>query len=83
MQSLRLPQTTHSNGASDSRRSDICRGGGAINFTVTRVRGSDFGDTISGNGGNNVLEGQGGADTLTGGGAADRFAYTATTGAMC
>ena len=44
---------------------------------VTAVRGSDFGDTITGNGGNNVLEGQGGADTVTGGAGADRFFYSA------
>ena len=52
---------------------------------VSRVRGSEFGDVITGNGGNNVLEGQGGnefssgfagSDTLTGGSGADIFAYT-------
>jgi Ca2+-binding RTX toxin-like protein len=41
------------------------------------VRGSDFDDTISGNGGNNFIEGQGGNDTLTGGGGLDRFIYSA------
>jgi Ca2+-binding RTX toxin-like protein len=46
---------------------------------VTRVRGSDFGDTISGNGANNFLEGQGGADTLTGGAGGDHRVYTATS----
>src|SRR5882672_4249429 len=44
---------------------------------VSRVRGSDFADTVSGNGGNNFLEGQGGDDTLTGGGGLDRFIYAA------
>ncbi len=52
---------------------------------VTRVRGSEFGDVITGNGAANVLEGQGGndvlsgfagSDTLTGGSGADIFAYT-------
>jgi Ca2+-binding RTX toxin-like protein len=44
---------------------------------VTRVRGSDFADTLSGNGGNNFLEGQSGSDTLTGGLGADHFVYAA------
>jgi Ca2+-binding RTX toxin-like protein len=44
---------------------------------VFRVRGSDFADTISGNGGINFLEGQGGNDTLTGGAGADHFVYAA------
>jgi Ca2+-binding RTX toxin-like protein len=44
---------------------------------VFRVRGSDFADTISGNGGINTLEGQGGNDTLTGGAGADHFVYAA------
>ena len=51
---------------------------------VTRVRGSEFGDVITGNGGNNTLEGQGGNDivngvggddTLTGGTGSDIFGY--------
>jgi Ca2+-binding RTX toxin-like protein len=44
---------------------------------VSRVRGSDFDDTITGNGGNNFIEGQGGNDTLTGGNGLDRFIYSA------
>src|SRR5262249_58592343 len=44
---------------------------------VSRVRGSDFADTISGNGGNNFIEGQGGNDTLTGGAGLDHFIYSA------
>ena len=44
---------------------------------VSRVRGSDFADTITGNGGNNFIEGQGGSDTLTGGNGLDRFIYGA------
>jgi Ca2+-binding RTX toxin-like protein len=44
---------------------------------VSRVRGSDFADTITGNGANNFLEGQGGNDTLTGGAGADHFLYAA------
>ena len=51
---------------------------------VSRVRGSEFGDVITGNGGNNTLEGQGGNDilngrggndTLTGGTGNDIFVY--------
>ena len=33
---------------------------------VSRVRGSEFGDVITGNGGTNTLEGQGGNDVLSG-----------------
>ena len=52
---------------------------------VTRVRGSSFGDVITGNGGDNILEGQAGNDTLgggtgndtlIGGTGTDRFVYT-------
>ena len=46
---------------------------------VSRVRGSDFDDTITGNNGNNFIEGQGGNDTLTGGGGLDRFIYSAVS----
>ena len=51
---------------------------------VSRARGSEFGDVITGNGGNNTLEGQGGNDilngrggddTLTGGTGSDIFVY--------
>jgi Ca2+-binding RTX toxin-like protein len=42
---------------------------------VTRVRGSNFNDTISGDGNNNVLEGLGGDDTLTGLGGNDTFLF--------
>jgi Ca2+-binding RTX toxin-like protein len=49
---------------------------------VSRVRGSDFADTISGNGGNNFLEGQGGNDTLTGGAGLDHFIYAATNAGL-
>ncbi len=38
---------------------------------VKDVRGSEFGDVITGNGGNNILEGQGGNDVLNGGGGND------------
>ena len=52
---------------------------------VTRVRGSSFGDVITGNGGDNILEGAAGNDTLgggtgndtlIGGTGTDRFVYT-------
>ena len=66
-------------GGSGTATGDASVGSDTFLSGVTRVRGSDFGDTISGNSGNNVLEGQGGADTLTGGAGADRFAYTAIT----
>jgi Ca2+-binding RTX toxin-like protein len=49
---------------------------------VFRVRGSDFADTISGNGGINTLEGQGGNDTLTGGAGADHFVYAAVNSGL-
>lgn len=51
---------------------------------VSRVRGSEFNDIITGNGvnntlegrgGNDVLDGQGGNDALTGGAGADIFVY--------
>ncbi|MCZ7660304.1 MAG: cadherin domain-containing protein [Xanthobacteraceae bacterium] len=54
---------------------------------VSRIRGSNFDDTIAGGAGNNVLEGQGGndiligrggADTLTGGAGTDTFVFLAT-----
>jgi Ca2+-binding RTX toxin-like protein len=58
---------------------------GTDTFTgVSRVRGSNFNDTIYGNNGTNILEGQNGADrldgrggndTLTGGTGADTFVY--------
>ncbi|MGA7964815.1 MAG: cadherin domain-containing protein, partial [Gammaproteobacteria bacterium] len=57
---------------------------------VSRARGSNFDDTISGDGNNNVLEGRngndvldgrGGNDTLTGGGNADTFVYATGGGA--
>jgi len=38
---------------------------------VSRVRGSEFNDTITGNGANNNLEGQGGDDTINGNGGND------------
>jgi Ca2+-binding RTX toxin-like protein len=60
---------------------------GTDTFTgVSRARGSNFNDTIFGDGNNNVLDGQGGSDvlggrggndTLTGGGGADQFFYSA------
>ena len=56
---------------------------------VSQARGSNFGDTLSGNGNNNTLDWQGGADelhgrggndTLTGGAAGDTFVFTANGG---
>jgi len=58
---------------------------GTDTFTgVSQVRGSQFADTLSGNGNNNTLDGQGGNDildgrggndTLIGGGGADTFVF--------
>ncbi len=39
------------------------------------VQGSAFGDTLTGDGGNNLIIGGGGADTLKGGGGNDTFRY--------
>ena len=56
---------------------------------VSRVRGSEFNDSITGNGGNNVfggqggndlIDGRGGNDTLTGGTGSDIFIYNANAG---
>ena len=57
---------------------------------VTRVRGSEFNDIITGNaasnilegqGGNDVIDGKGGNDTLTGGTGADIFVFESGSGA--
>ncbi len=48
---------------------------GDILVSIENVNGSNFDDTLVGNGGANVLRGLAGRDTLTGGGGADRFAY--------
>ena len=42
---------------------------------VENVIGTDFADTLSGDGGDNVLEGGGSADTLSGGGGSDTASY--------
>ena len=56
---------------------------------VSRVRGSEFNDVITGSGGNNTLEGRGGndvldgqagADVLTGGSGSDIFIYQTSGG---
>ena len=64
---------------------------GTDTFTgVSQVRGSQFADTLFGNGSNNTLDGQGGNDildgrggndTLIGGGGADTFVYADSGGA--
>jgi Ca2+-binding RTX toxin-like protein len=66
-------------GGSGTATGDASVGTDTFVSGVTRVRGSEFDDTISGNGTNNFLEGRGGGDTLTGGAGADHFVYTATT----
>jgi hypothetical protein len=73
--------------STDSATGDASVGDDTIIGGVTRVRGSQFDDHITGNAANNNLEGQGGDDTLIGGGGndiliggagADLFTYTAT-----
>ena len=72
-------------GTSRGTAADDVAGVGTDSFTgVNSVRGSNFADTIFGDGNANVLEGRdgndqldgrGGADTLTGGNGADTFIY--------
>jgi Ca2+-binding RTX toxin-like protein len=64
-------------GGSGTATGDASVGTDTFISGVSRVRGSDFADTISGNGGNNFLEGQGGNDMLTGGAGLDHFIYNA------
>src|SRR5262249_55033330 len=68
---------TLGDGGSGSATGDASVGTDTFVSGVFRVRGSDFADTISGNGGNNFIEGQGGNDTLTGGEGLDHFIYSA------
>ena len=51
---------------------------GDILVSIENVNGSNFNDTLVGNGAANVLRGLAGRDTFTGGGGADRFVYVAT-----
>ncbi|MGL4965434.1 MAG: beta strand repeat-containing protein [Inquilinus sp.] len=52
---------------------------GDILVSIENLNGSNFADTLAGNGGANVLRGLASRDTLTGGGGADRFAYSAVS----
>jgi Ca2+-binding RTX toxin-like protein len=57
-------------------------GGEAQNDTLVGVEnliGSDFADTLTGNGGDNILEGGAGADVLIGGGGIDTASYRTST----
>ncbi len=47
-----------------------------INGGVSRIRGSQFDDTITGTGGNDTIEGQGGSDTINGGNGTDIVVFT-------
>jgi Ca2+-binding RTX toxin-like protein len=47
---------------------------------ISQVRGSNFADTLTGNGGNNLIEGQGGNDTIDGGGGFDTLSFQNATG---
>ena len=49
---------------------------------VTRVIGSNFNDTITGDGNNNVIEGLGGNDALDGGGGNDTVSYSRAPGGV-
>jgi Ca2+-binding RTX toxin-like protein len=69
-------------GGSGTATGDTSVGTDTFVSGVSRVRGSDFADTISGNGGNNFIEGQGGNDTLTGGAGLDHFIYNAVNGGL-
>ncbi|TSD89479.1 calcium-binding protein [Mycobacterium sp. KBS0706] len=51
---------------------------GDILVSIENLNGSNFADTLTGNGGTNVLRGLAGRDTVTGGAGADRFVYAAT-----
>ncbi|WP_186002346.1 calcium-binding protein [Mycobacterium sp. KBS0706] len=52
---------------------------GDILAAIENLNGSNFNDTLIGNGGDNALRGLAGRDTLTGGGGADRFVYAAAS----
>lgn len=60
----------------------VQRGGeaeGDVLVGIERLRGSAFGDTLSGNDGNNLLTGLDGADYLVGGGGSDTVDYCEST----
>jgi Ca2+-binding RTX toxin-like protein len=48
-------------------------------INIEQIRGSEFADQITGDGGNNVIEGAGGADVLVGGLGVDTLNFIATT----
>jgi Ca2+-binding RTX toxin-like protein len=52
---------------------------GDILVSIENINGSNFNDTMTGNGGANALRGLAGRDMLTGGSGADRFVYAATS----
>ncbi|MGL4965435.1 MAG: beta strand repeat-containing protein [Inquilinus sp.] len=52
---------------------------GDILVSIENVNGSNFNDTLVGNGAANALRGLAGLDTLTGGSGADRFIYAAAS----
>ena len=76
-------------GATGFATGDASVGNDTIFGGVTRVRGSEFADTITGGGANEILEGRGGNDTINGGGGIDialfngvRGNYTITPGGV-
>ncbi len=48
-------------------------------ISMENIRGSNFADTLTGDGNNNVLEGLGGNDAITGGAGADTAGYAPST----
>lgn len=51
-------------------------------ISMENIRGSNFADTLTGDGGNNVLEGLGGNDVITGGAGTDTAGYAPSTDAV-
>ncbi len=51
-------------------------------ISIERISGSDFADTLTGDGNDNRLEGRAGNDALNGGGGFDTVSYSGATGAV-
>jgi Ca2+-binding RTX toxin-like protein len=74
--------TTSNAGVNVNLATNVASGGHATGDVISgfeNVSGSEFADTLRGNGGDNVIEGDGGADTLDGaGGLNDTVSYSAS-----